>query len=145
MKKLFIALLLILSANCYGQFTLKTGVGVGVQVFPDYSYDLYQTTLSVTPEWRMGDIIAGAVSQTFINDSLTSPYLGTCISYPVWKQDKKYVIIAGQYLFGTEGRQLIGGTIGYNNDIIGIDFNASQEYKSKTGFFTLTLNYYVIQ
>ena len=53
-------------------------------------------------------------------------------------------IIAGQYLFGTEGRQLIGGTVGYNNDRIGIDWRFAGIQK-QDGIFTLTLNYYVIQ
>ncbi|HRK00989.1 MAG TPA: hypothetical protein PL089_15370 [Ignavibacteria bacterium] len=145
MKTLLTAILLMVSINCYSQFSLKTGIGMGVQVYPDYSYNLFQTTLDVTPQYTIDKLGIGAVVQSFISDSVTTGYVGLNASYPVWVKENKTLLLTGQYLKGDRGKQLIGGSLEYVTDQVGIEINASQEYKSKTGIFWLGLSYYLIR
>jgi len=55
--------------------------------------------------------------------------------------EKQSLTLGAQYTKGDEGKQLIGGVLGYNNDKLGLDLNVSQEYKSKSTFLLLSLFY----
>ena len=143
MKKIiFTSLLFFLYViPAHSQFGLKSAVGVGVQIKSDYSYDVFQTTLSVVPQWNIGKLNIGGVVQTFISDSATVGYIGSNVNYPVWENEKQSLTLGAQYTKGDEGKQLIGGVLGYNNDKLGLDLNISQEYKSKSTFLLLSLFY----
>lgn len=148
MKNLLVVVLMFLAVNCFAQFELKTGVGMGVEIDSKLNYELFQSSIAVTPQYTIDSLVTvGAVAQTFISDSITTPYLGINVSYPVWVSQNKSrkLYLSAQYLHGDEGRQLIGGSVSYGNASIELELSAAQEYKSKTAYIGVGLNYFLIR
>lgn len=146
---MLVLLLMVISIPAFSQFKVKTGVGTSVQFQTD-KINIFQSSITVTPQQTIdvgNGLTIGAQVQTFISDSLTVPYVGTKVSYPVWidKEQSKSFNVAGLYEIGPEGRQMIGGGVSYGAGDIDLALDLAQEYKSKTFWLGLHLFYTIVK
>jgi hypothetical protein len=147
MKKLLLVVMMLVSVSAFAQFKLKTGVGMGVQIYTNEAPNIYQTNLTVTPQQTIDKLTLGLVTQTFIQNNNTDAFIGANASYPMWTDSDglRTLFLSAHYLHGSEGRQLIGGGVGYGNADVELDLDVSQEYKSKTMFIGVTLSTFLIK
>lgn len=152
MKKIIAVILFTLVTSfAYGQFELKTGIGMGLEVRPDFSTDIYQTTMSATQQYKIDKVIVYGLEKALMGDSSTTGFLGTGLGYlfPVEGTDK-HVVVSAQYYFGTDNSNLWGGEIGYGTGLI--EINLAGYYKQAKGLpsdgagvYSLNLCYFILK
>ena len=143
--KTLIFLLVFLPSICFGQFSLTSSIGYGINVNSKGDYTLFQSSVTITPQWTIDKIVIGAVSNAVVTDSTTTLFNGIQLSYPVWIEKEKSITIAGHSLLGFEGDMLNGGSISYNVGDVGLDAVLSQEYNRKEFWGVLNLRYTIIK
>ena len=143
MRKVIIAILVMLSSSAFAQFNLSSGIGYGIQVNSKLDYTLFQTTVSVEPQFQFDKFSLVSQSLAMISDSASNFYTGLKAGYRVWQninEDEQFTV-SGHALLGSEGRKLLGGGVAYKIENIELNIDCSQEYLSKSFISVLSLNY----
>lgn len=145
MRKLFTAIFLILLCNFAEaqKVNLLTNIGQGININSEYDVNLYQATFNFQPQYEIDKFKFSAVTLSVLNDSVTSIFGGSQISYKA--TDK--IDIAGRFLFGTEGKQLYGGGLQYNFLETGanVAVNVGAETKEKELYIDVTIGYNLLK
>lgn len=140
--KILIAVIitLLLSSNLSAQqptFTLPTEIGQGFKFIDYHNPQFYALQLSTKPTYTTADgkLSLSAIGMASFSDGITDYFAGNGVSYRVLA-NKNYNISAGlTALFGTNERQLFGGSIMVDKDLFYIIVNARQEYTQKEFWF----------
>ena len=141
MKKALLLVLFFLSTSAFAQFDLSSSVGFGIEVNNKLDYQLFQTTVSVEPQYRIDKITLSLQSEAMQNDSNTLFFTGLKAGYEFWNQKNKSLQVTCHALLGTEGRKKLGGGLTYVVDNISLNLDLSQEYKAKTFIGILSVGY----
>lgn len=135
-----VLLVLFLSADVQAQqptFTLPTEIGQGFKFIDSHNPQFYSLQVSTKPTYTTADgkLSLSAIGMTSFSDGITDYFVGNGVSYKILAT-KNYNIIAGiTALFGTNERQLFGGSIAVDKDLFYIIVNARQEYTRKEFWF----------
>ena len=143
MKKAILLVLLFLSTSAFAQFDLSSSVGFGIEVNNKLDYQLFQTTVTIEPQYRIDKITLSSQSEAMQNDSNTLFYSGLKVGYEFWNKENKSLQVTGHALIGTEGRKKLGGGLTYVVDNISLNLDLSQEYKAKTFVGILSVGFYL--
>ena len=141
MKKAILLVLFFLSTSAFAQFDLSSSVGFGIEVNNKLDYQLFQTTVTVEPQYKIDKITLSAQSEAMQNDSNTLFFSGIKFGYQFWNKDNKSLQLTAHGLIGTEGRKKLGGGLVYSVDNISLNLDLSQEYKAKTFIGILSVGY----
>ena len=141
MKKAILLVLFFLSTSAFAQFDLSSSVGFGIEVNNKLDYQLFQTTVSVEPQYRIDKITLSSQSEAMQNDSNTLFFTGLKAGYEFWQHERKSLQFTLHGLIGTEGRKKLGGGLVYSVDNISLNLDLSQEYKTKTFIGILSVGY----
>ncbi len=155
MKHLLSVALMFVTSFAFCQFNASASAGYGIALNNANSQYNYQAGFSVTPSYTHQKFEFGLRSTVFLSDSKEMPqvFTGLNISYPIYKihysgdeNGQHKITLAGHWLYGSQGYQLIGGTVSYGIDCNwNFDVNMSQEYKTKSFYTSAGLSYYFIK
>jgi len=157
---IFVLLLLLISSLSFGQVNLQAGTNYGLRLDNANSTFNYQAGFTVTPSYGLmyNKLKIGIRADSYISNTLALPQVFTGInaSYVIYKisydgnGETPYVtdngqhnlILAGHWLYGSRGYQLIGGTLSYSIDCDwNVDVDMSQEYKTKQFYGSVGVSY----
>lgn len=150
MKKLFVILtiaftLTTLVANA--QFSLSTAIGYGMKINSHYDYSLYQTAVTLDPQYTIDKVTIYTEGLSVISDSSTKLFSGLKVDYAFWniKSEANKKLSANVHaLLGEAGTKLFGGGINYTVDNVYVGFDASQEYLNKELWLNLSVGYFLL-
>ena len=146
MKSIFFAILLTLAISniSYSQFRMTTSVGYGLKVNSRYDFELFQSSISVTPQYDIDKINVSAVIMA-VNDSTAELFTGIKGGYQVWSEDTKRLVISASALKGFEGKTLFGGGVSYTVDNTFVSADAYQENENKEFWAMLSAGVYILR
>ena len=143
MKNAILVILLFISSISFAQFDLSSSVGFGIEINKQLDYQLFQTTVTIEPQYKIDKITLSSQSEAMQNDSNTLFFSGLKVGYQFWQQREKSLQVTGHALLGTEGRKKLGGGLTYVVDNISLNLDLSQEYKAKTFVGILSVGFYL--
>ena len=143
MKNAILVILLFISSISFAQFDLSSSVGFGIEINKQLDYQLFQTTVTIEPQYKIDKITLSSQSEAMQNDSNTLFYTGLKAGYEFWNKENKSLQVTGHALIGTEGRKKLGGGLTYVVDNISLNLDLSQEYKAKTFVGILSVGFYL--
>lgn len=144
MKLILTAIFFFLAANAFSQFSLSSSVGYGVKVNSEFEYEIFQSSIQVTPQYQI-DKFNIAIVGLSINDSSANVYGGLKTGYSVWKKDNKQLALSLSALQGTEGKTLLGGGLSYEVDNTFISADFYNENKFKNFIANLSFGIYILR
>lgn len=156
MKHLLIVILLFISSLSFAQVTASASVNYGLRLDNATNQFNYQTGFTVTPAYKHQKFEFGLRSTAYISNTMDLPQLftGINIAYPIFRisydgegasdNGQHKLILAGHWLYGSQGYQLIGGTLSYSIDCDwNVDVDMSQEYKTKQFYSSVGVSYLI--
>ena len=144
LKNFLVVILALISVNAFAQFNVSAVVGYGIRINNNLEYDLFQSSVSVEPQYDFGKFKLSAVALS-IYDSTADFYTGIKPSYQVYESGNHLFDLSVSALQGLEGKQLLGGgiTYGYMNMYVSAD--AYNEFQNKQFIGNLSVGYYFLR
>lgn len=144
LKNFLVVIAMLISVNAFSQFSLSGALGYGIRINNTLEYDLFQSSVSVEPQYDFGKFKLSAVALS-INDSIAEFYTGIKPSYQVYESGNHIFDISVSALQGLEGKQLLGGgiTYGYLNMFVSAD--GYNEFQSKQFIGNMSVGYYFLR
>jgi len=146
MRKVIIAILFLISTSAFAQFSLSTAVGFGAKINSQYDYSLYQTSITLDPQYTIDKVTIYTEGLSVISDSSTKLFTGLKVDYAFWDwkgESNKKLSANVHALIGEAGSKLFGGGINYTVGNIYVGFDASQEYLNKELWLNLSVGYFL--
>ncbi len=107
MKNLLLAILILITANCFAQFNASASAGYGLRLDNADNTFEYQYSLAVTPAYKVWkDLNVGIQSQVINSNKQALPKVltGLYLSYPIFDGSISLFYQAGLYM----NRRVIG-------------------------------------
>lgn len=144
LKNFLVVIAMLISVNAFSQFSLSGSVGYGIRINNTFEYDLFQSSVTVEPQYDFGKFKLSAVALS-INDSTADFYTGIKPSYQVYESGNHTFDVSVSALQGLEGKQLLGGgiTYGYLNMFVSAD--GYNEFQSKQFIGNMSVGYYFLR
>lgn len=138
MKTLLVVVLLLITNSVFAQFQLSGAVGYGIRVNNEQDYDLFQSSVTVEPQYDFGKLKVSAVALA-INDVSADFYAGIRPAYEVYNTEEMSFSISVSALQGLEGKSLLGGGLVY--DYMNMFVNADAYHEPKLNQFIGNLSF----
>lgn len=147
MKNLILAIILFAGfSTLQAQFSLSSSVGFGAKINSQYDYSLYQTSITLDPQYTIDKVTIYTEGLSVISDSSTKLFTGLKVDYAFWDwkgESNKKLSANVHALLGEAGSKLLGGGINYTVGNIYVGLDASQEYLNKELWLNLSVGYFL--
>lgn len=133
LTKLFTVVIMLFAVNSFAQspnFTLGTGIQLGLSFNKEGKANQYQFANTIVGQYKFKQIYTGAVTKTMIKDSVPSIAAGMRLGYNLWSKQDQTFSLYGEALHGEAGKNFVGGGLQFEYGE-GIRFNAYVGYEFK--------------
>lgn len=145
MKKGLTILFVFMFCNiAQSQFSVSAGMGYGIRINNNMDYDLFQSTVTVEPQYNLGKFKISAVALA-VNDSTADFFTGIKPSYKIWETSAESFALSISAMQGLEGKQLLGGGITYEYTNMYVSGDAYHEVKNNQFIGNLSVGIYILR
>lgn len=147
MKHVIIAILVFVTINLSNvfaqEFNLVTGTSIGLQIDSSFRFQQLSGTFSVQPQFTFGAFDISLVALTLVKDTLPDFYAGSEIGGKVWQSPdlRTSIGLTARYLYGSGGKQLLGGGLTYQIDRTTARFTSDWNIRERTVLALLGVSY----
>jgi len=129
------------------EFSLVTGTSIGLEINDSLRFQQVGGTFSIQPQFTFGAIDISLIALTLIKDTIPNFLAGSEIGTQVWRSAdlRTSLGLTARYLYGSGGRQLLGGGLTYSVDRTTARFTTDWNLREKTVIALIGVSYDLIK